>query len=274
MWFLDFRTRDVGGPVATTPVLYQDGIRRGSGLGALPGHAGGLTFVVHGYNNDRAQGMASIAGFASAAAAAVPALAGTLLVGVLWPGDAIFGFLSYPTEERDADATAAAFARELARTRLDAIPTFVAHSLGCRVVLETIERLTRLHPDRAWVDQIVLMAGAVDNDCLGRRERYLRGATGALRVVTVASTADRVLQLAFPAGDWLTGIFSGGYTRTALGRSGPAAEPRPPQATSPFQVGAFGIGHGDYLGGDTPPRRQAARFAGRAIVREPLVWEP
>src|SRR5262245_12134874 len=99
MWFLDFRTRDVGGPVAPTPALYQDGVRRGSGLAALPAHPGGVTFVAHGYNNSRSEGLAAIEGFTAAALRQVPALASTMVVGVLWPGDAIFGFLSYPTEE-------------------------------------------------------------------------------------------------------------------------------------------------------------------------------
>lgn len=273
MWFLDFRTRDVGGPVATAPMLYEDDRLRGVGLSALPPAHGGLTFVLHGFNNDREEGRAKVAGFTSAAIQLVPALGSTRVVGVLWPGDAIFGFLSYPTEEADADRTAAGFARELAAARLPVAPSFVAHSLGCRVALQTVDTLVRGAPDRAWVDQMVLFAGAVDDDALARSDRYALAVRSASRLINVASTSDRVLQYAFPAGDWLAGIFTGGYTRKALGRHGPAASPRPPEQVRRFQVGVHGVGHGDYLGGDSALRRRASELAGHAIQRdEPLSY--
>jgi hypothetical protein len=268
MWFLDFRTRDVGGPVASTPLLYEDDAWRGSGLSALPPHPGGLALVVHGYNNDRTAGKASIAGFAQAAVQQRPSLSEQLLVGVLWPGDSVLGFLSYPTEEADADGTAAALAATLAAGPLSAVPSFVAHSLGCRVVLQTLDTLARIRPGRQWVDELILLAAAVDADALARADRYTAAARLPVRLVNVASTADRVLELAFPAGDWLAGIFTGGYTRRALGFRGPSSEPPLPRRIDGFQVGPHGVGHGDYLGGGNPKRLRAAALAGRAILHE------
>lgn len=271
MWFLDYRVRDVGGPVATTPMLYEGGQLRGHGLSMLPRPAEGVTFVFHGFNNSRKDGVSQTEGFAKAAIAQVPALTGTEFVGVLWPGDAIVGFLSYPTEEADADRTAARLARELAAARISPAPNLVAHSLGCRVLLRTLDILARTDPDQSWVDQIVLLAGAVDDDVLARKDRYARGVQNATRLVNVASTADNVLRYAFPAGDWFAGLFSSGYTRTALGRRGPSTSPKPPNQVRPFQVGSLDVGHGDYLGGNNPLRMRASAFAARVIDRhEPL----
>jgi hypothetical protein len=273
MWTLDFRTTDVGGPVATTSKLYDGHARRGDGLAALPPNPAGVTFVVHGFNKDRKDGRAQVDAFARTAVELVPAIAPTTFVGVLWPGDAVIGFLSYPTEEADADRTAERFAAVLAAARLSPSPNFVAHSLGARVVLATVDRLARDLPGRAWADQIVLLAAAVDDDVLGRNDRYAKGAASASRLLTVASTADGVLRYAFPAGDWIAGLFSGGYTRRALGRFGPASSPSPPPATRRFQVGNLGVEHGDYLG-DKDKQRWAARFAGCALARmEPLEYK-
>ena len=271
MWFLDFRTRSVGGPVASTPMLYEGHSWRGHGLSALPPGPKAVTFVFHGYNNNREEGMAARQGFANAAVATVPSLAESRLVGILWPGDSFMGFLSYPTEEADADRTAAALSAELDRARLSPAPNCVAHSLGTRVALQTVTTLATWNSAQAWADQIILFAGAVDNDSLARQSRYARGVANANRVVNVASTADNVLRFAFPAGDWFAGLFSGGYTRTALGRSGPASSPRAAGHVLPFQVGHFDLGHGDYMGGGDKRQRGASQLAGHAIERvEPL----
>ncbi|HZC82738.1 MAG TPA: hypothetical protein VE222_13685, partial [Nitrospiraceae bacterium] len=88
------------------------------------------------------------------------------------------------------------------------------------------------------------------------------------RILNVASTADNTLRFVFPVGDWFAGIFSGGYTRPALGYRGPAASPPAPERARSFPVGRFNVDHGDYLGGDSSLRRRASAFAGRAIEQE------
>jgi esterase/lipase superfamily enzyme len=273
VYWLDFRTRDVGGPVRRTPALFRGSRYVGDGLSLLPPSSEGVTFVAHGFNNSRDEGVRLIRGFVNAAKTEVPQLRGTRMVGVLWPGDAIFGFLSYPTEESDADETADAFAETLLAARLPQPVHFVAHSLGSRMLLRTLTLLVNADPNTSWADQIVLMAAAVDNDCLARGDRYAVGVENASRLLNLASTNDRVLRYAFPAGDWFAGVFTGGYTRTALGRRGPAASPRPPSHVHPHQIpDADDVRHGHYLGGGPDARRLAAsRFTGKALERiEPL----
>ncbi len=273
MWTLDFRAQSVGGPVARPRLLDdRDAWIGGGDLSALPPSTTPITFVVHGFNNDRGDGLAGVRGLADAAIAQVPGLRSDRMVGVLWPGDAIVGFLSYPTEERDADTTAERFARVLRRSRLSPPPNFVTHSLGARVVLRALQILVDSDPDRAWAGQIVLMAAALDDDALARDDRYRAAVDCAARVVNVASTADDVLRFTFPAGDWVAGLCGGGYTRAALGYAGPAPTPRPPDRVWQFQVGSLGVGHHDYLGGGADPkRRRAAAFAGHVVTRfEPL----
>lgn len=269
MWYLDFRTRDVGGPVASTPTLWHDEALIGYGLEALPVSDAGVTFVVHGFNNNRRDGVDGLRGFSAAAVAHMPALTDSCFVGVLWPGDAIVGFLSYPTEEADADRTANAFARALHAAPFARPPRFVAHSLGCRVLMQTLDLLSMWDAQRAWADQVVLLAAAVDNDVLARDDRYLDGTQSVARVVSVASSADLVLRFAFPSGDFLAALFSGGYTRGALGRHGPASRPVPPANVRPVQIPrSEDVGHGDYMFGRSDKQKRAAALAGRALVRD------
>ena len=269
MWWLDFRIADVGGGVQAAPILYEDDRRVGAGLTLLPPSPDGVAFVAHGYNNDRAEGVRQIKGFVDA----VPTDVRTRFVGVLWPGDALVGFLSYPVEEADADETALAFARSLYAARLPGPVHLVAHSLGSRVVLQTATHLAHWAPARRWIDQVVLLAAAVDHDCLARRDRYVAGVRVTERLVNVASTEDNVLRWVFPVGDFLGGLF-GGYTTRALGLRGPAGDPAPPPGVRPVQIPEEAdVGHFDYLGGDTYKRRRASVLTGRALTGQgPLVY--
>jgi hypothetical protein len=230
-----------------------------------------LTFLAHGFNVTREVGRTNLDGFARAAAALEPQL-DQRCVGVLWPGDDFLSPLTYSLEESDADRTA----RELARTitrRMSGVsrPNFVAHSLGCRVVLETMVLLLR---EGIACGEVVLMAAAVDSDALARSRRYAAAVRAATRVSILSSTADLVLQIAFPAGDFLASLLHGGYTRAALGRVGSHAarnpfEPVPPNVRD-RPIGRFGVGHGDYLPSQNPNSKQrgAARFTARCLEAE------
>jgi hypothetical protein len=184
-----------------------------------------------------------------------------------WPGDAdwwwIFDkldFLIYPA----AVGTALTSAEQLADLLLQ-MPSllrvdFVAHSLGCRVVLETVRLL---HEHSALpIGRICLMAAAVPSEFLEYPERYydLLGAveqTGT-EVRVLHSMSDLVLHLAFPPGQALAGEASD----RALGRFGPTpGMPGMGGALTGREIS--GAAHGDYWGhSGTPPSVDATLEAG------------
>ena len=266
LFLLDFRAAEVGGGFAG-PLLFDE---RGRVLdpGALLalGARAPLGFLLHGFNVDRSAGRQGLSEFGRLLRAAHPDLAGTL-VAVLWPGDDLLSPLTYALEERDADETARRLAALCTRTlRLREPPSFVAHSLGCRVALET---MARLHAAGLGSAHAVLMAGAVDADCLARADRYRACVAAARSVAVLHSGADLVLRLAFPLGDAVAGFLFGGYTRTALGlagpRPGPRREPAPAPAVSALSLTRFGVGHFDYLA-----NAKAARYAGDVLAALPV----
>ena len=100
--------------------------------------------------------------------------------------------------------------------------SFVSHSLGARVVLQTIAGLNRPR------------APAAPH---GRRHRQhlplqrVRNRTPRCGTISVlASRSDNVLKWAFPAGNFVSGLFSRGapYIHEAIGREGPSTAITPP----------------------------------------------
>ena len=131
-YLLSCRNQKTGGPVV--PGFLEAGI----GLGTLSDLQleTRVTVLLHGFNVNRPEGRKSLlklAGLLSASGG---------LLAVLWPGDHWSGPLSYSFEGRDADDTAFELCLYLHdNLRTDAGIGFVAHSLGCRVAMETIKRL-------------------------------------------------------------------------------------------------------------------------------------
>src|SRR5260370_5289231 len=88
----------------------------------------------------------------------------------------------------------------------DAAPSeifFIGHSLGCRVILETIDRL--VVPQNIRLPGFLLMAGAVPVDFLTRWGRLRRAAGSVGLRYTFYSWKDTVLSLAFPPGQLIAG---------------------------------------------------------------------
>ena len=87
---------------------------------------------------------------------------GSAFVGLLWPGDSMWAHgLDYPGEARVADDAGALVAAFIdANFQSAASVSFASHSLGARVVLATISKMTMR------VRRLTLMAGAIDDDCL------------------------------------------------------------------------------------------------------------
>lgn len=151
---LDLRSAPRGGAVVparlTPPSPTLDTLRRCTDI----------VFLVHGFNVDRADGTVELGAFGAQLTALGPGAA----VAVLWPGDSIIGPLSYPFETSKADDSAV----ELATFIGDNLPqrpriSFIGHSLGCRVVMETVRQLWIMNVP---VAQVCLMAAAIDNDSL------------------------------------------------------------------------------------------------------------
>jgi hypothetical protein len=208
-FILTLRNRPVGGPVVP-------GRLAGGCLNCFR-TATKITFLVHGFNVSAGEGSRSLARLADL----LPfAQRNGALVSVLWPGDSWAGAISYAWEGHDANLSA----HELAKfIDLYAAKTaslfFVSHSLGARVVMTTVGLLKAKARD---VSRACLMAPAIDADSLADPGVYRRSAESARRVAVLSSTEDRVLKLAYPAGDLFQAFaFFDETSGVALGLRGP-----------------------------------------------------
>jgi hypothetical protein len=261
---LDLRSAPVGGAVVPARLTL-----RTPTLDMLQ-QCSDVVFMMHGFNVDRAHGMAELGAFGRQ----LTALRDGAAVAVLWPGDSSIGPLSYPFETNKADDSAV----ELATFIGDQLPrppriSFIGHSLGCRVVMETVRQL--------WIKgipvaQVLLMAAAIDNDSLGVSTAYQRAAQFTGRTGVLYSPSDSVLRNAYPIGNLVSALLhTASTTDAALGFTGPFSSASPPIAT-PSQVQAVGIpanagvNHGDYLpdsSGQFNARQAcAARFANSLLA--------
>jgi hypothetical protein len=207
--------------------------------------------LVHGYNNHYGEAATAYFGFRRRQYDADTQIqAGSLermLVDMFWPGDGDWGiadpgdFLIYPFavgRARDISVLLArAFQAMPQLLRLD----FLGHSLGCRVVLETIRELMGLGAQR--VGRVCLMAAAVPVFKVESGGDLADAIAGAQRVLVLYSEKDAVLRWAFRAGQT---VASGreGFMPVALGAKGP---PRTmPGIVSSLEI--TGAGHSDYWG--------------------------
>jgi hypothetical protein len=152
------------------------------------------------------------------------------LVPVLWPGDWYFP-TNYPFLLPDIRLIGRYFAQLLlsATTRISRV-SFVTHSMGVRVALETMQQTLQLAPIASFraprFETVVFTAPAVTDEVLDDPD--YSAAVGALRrIVVVSSRGDRVLQYAFPAGNEVEQAL---WPRDpgaddALGRYGPRLRP-------------------------------------------------
>ena len=245
---LSFREsdRDQGGPVLGGQLQRwtAHGARADQMLVAELAAESQVTFLLHGFNVSLTEGRQSLRRLAQLLEARVDGA----LVATLWPGDSRLGALSYSFEGDDADDTAEALKRFVSDnlssgTRL----SFVAHSLGARVALGAMQGLA----DHGFeIDQVCLMGAAVDDDCLANEAEYRHTIRRAKRVGVLHSKADRVLRLAYPAGDLLQAFlfFWRDSPGLALGFHGPRGHERNvPQNVMDVALGDREVRHGDYL---------------------------
>lgn len=238
-----------GGPLSKT-------VRETSG-GKLSGRKRVL-LLVHGYNNDE--------GDARDAYEALLSDVGTLVdrafdcvVEFQWPGDSylrkLIGAAEYPLQINTARQAAGLLFGALRQAAVDSNGglrlSIVAHSLGCRLILEAISQETLSVGTGPRFDLVLMMAAAVPVDLVRTghlRYGLLKGQKRADEIAVLHSQADTVLQWAFPLGQrlaWRFGIERAWY-REAVGRWG---EPfRLDRGVTPVSTG---YRHGGYWSGRT-----------------------
>lgn len=276
--FLNFRVAPVAGAVATTPAMLSSGNRFSlspvdpvSFKQSLEGR--NVLFVAHGFNNTQKEGVRALARLSTILK--LPSSA--VFVGILWPGDSRAGFITYPVEKPTANHVGrqlAAFCnRELGEA---ASFSFASHSLGARVVLETIRRLDR--PTRS----ACLMAAAIERTCL--EKEYADSFNKTERIYVLASERDLVLRLAFPFGNFFGHLIdpTSNPLSGALGYRGPPREIG--NTVQPWQIHKdLGYEHDEYLPpsepGPTPKFpdptglwNKPAEFMMRAFNLERQTW--
>ncbi|MGD0891521.1 MAG: alpha/beta hydrolase [Terracidiphilus sp.] len=248
--FLDVRLQPVGGELATTISINQGtsinnytGLLLEDFLGSIRGR--NVLIASHGFNVDRADGIACLSNWESLLQLPQP----SAFVGLLWPGDSIWAHgLDYPEEPKLADDAGVLIGPFVDATfGAAASVSFASHSLGARVVLNTIAQM------KTPVRRLILMAGAIDDDCLSTE--FQQAAQNVGEISLLSSKMDQVLSMAFPLGNFFAGILAAGHPwwRAAIGHSGPATQ-WPSNLRTPFEIpDGWEYEHGNYLQIDGPP---------------------
>ena len=203
-----------------------------------------LLIATHGFNVNQADGIAALSTWGPLVRLPDP----SALVGVLWPGDSSWAHgLDYPDEPRQANDAGDLLAPFFDQNFVAAATiSFASHSLGARLLLRAISRMS------LPVHSVIMMAGAIDNDCLVSEFKSAAPKIGKISVL--ASEMDRVLSRLYPLGTFLGGILTAGHPwlHAALGHKGPSKSPANLQ--NPFQLPKeWGFDHGDYLRVAPPP---------------------
>jgi hypothetical protein len=248
--FLDVRHAPVGGGLAPSVACFAgtsladySGIRSEDLVASIKSKD--VLIVAHGFNVDRAAGIASLSNWASL----LHPPESVSFVGLLWPGDSVWAHgLDYPEEPKIANEAGELVAQFIDNNFSGAASiSFASHSLGARVILQTINHLN------LPVRRAILMAGAIDDNCLNTE--FADAVAKVDEISLLSSNKDEVLSVDFPVGNFFAGIIAAGHPwwRAALGHCGPV-HPRPENVRVPFEIPRnWKYQHGDYLHIDAPP---------------------
>jgi pimeloyl-ACP methyl ester carboxylesterase len=216
-----------------------------------------LTLMLHGFNNHEGEAADAYQGFRVAQYSHWNDLpTGSLdrqLGDTFWPGDADWGwfdlvdFFVYPKAVGNAKRSAEVLENLILQLPNLERVNFIAHSLGSRLVLETVSRLLRRgHPS---VGRICLMAAAVPCEMVESGGRFgddLRQMQAlGVKIHILHSDKDPVLKFTFVPGQALSG--AGEPSLRALGLNGPPAG-MPGLRANVTESKIPGAGHGDYWG--------------------------
>jgi len=196
----------------------------------------------HGFNVNRAAGIGNLSHWSEWLGLG----ANGFFVGVLWPGDSRWiPVVDYPIEGNEAIKSGQLLAEYLAANFTGANSlSFASHSLGARMVLETIRNLSNSFK----LNSVSMMAGAIDDTCLSNE--YQDAASRMARISVLASGCDDVLKLAFTVGNPVAGIVTRGdpYWHGALGRYGPNPPEQPSSLIrTPILPDSWDFGHHSYI---------------------------
>lgn len=261
MLFIDLRSSADGGDCAFDASVWDERVLLADSDFSARVQRRDVILVAHGFNVNRSDAMLALARWNSF----MQLPDSCLCIGVLWPGDARFlHVVDYPFEGDEAIASGQLLARFVnAHAGGAASLSLVSHSLGARVVLQALMDLD------GGVRRLVLMAGAIENDCLEREYRAAAAKAQTIHVLT--SKEDWVLAAAFPLGNALGEIVMHGhpYFKAALGRDGPSdtAQLRARGGVWPLPDD-WDYGHLDYL----PSSADGAPFTGP--IAAPLPGAP
>ena len=244
MLILSTRVLPRGGGVSKAVSIWDDSNRPHSLVDVTKEIQGrDVLLVTHGFSVSQSEGEANLSGWNTGLT-----LGNVAVLGILWPGDSRWiPKVDYVVEGDEAMASGKLLADFINSNFGGALSiSFASHSLGARVVLQTMSGLSRKPRT------LFLMAAAIDNTCLIKEYSDAAGKVQSISVA--ASRSDDVLKWAFPTGNFLGGILSRGipYVHEALGREGPAS-PYPSNLHADWQIpDGWNYGHGDYLP-DAPP---------------------
>jgi hypothetical protein len=247
--FLDCRLQAVGGELATAVSVCQGtsiddytGLQLGALTAAIAGRH--VLIATHGFNVNRADGIDCLSNWEGL----LQLPDGSAFVGLLWPGDSIWAHgLDYPGEPKVADDAGPLIADFVDQYFVGAASiSFASHSLGARVVLSAVNAMS------LPVRRVMIMAGAVDDDCL--TNEFEAAAAKVDRVSLLSSAKDEVLSLAFPMGNFFSGIIAAGHPwwHAAIGHAG-ATTPWPQNLQTLYMIpDCWNYQHGNYLKVDLP----------------------
>ncbi len=244
-WLLSCRALPGGGPVRDVNVLSNPPQLIDTNQAAIAALCRGhdVLIATHGFNVNQQEGIDHLTEWQ-------PLLqlpGGAVYLGFLWPGDSVWlNALVYPSAANTAMQSGDKLAAWLNQNLTGAASvSFVSHSLGARVILQAIKGLA----SSFRVRRLLLMAGAIDSNCLG--EEYAKAAARVEKISVLASSEDDVLKMAFPLGNPISGIFAEGHPfwHAAIGRAGPTENPpTPAQLDLVCKVpNQWNFGHDDYL---------------------------
>jgi esterase/lipase superfamily enzyme len=226
-----------------------------------------LLFFVHGFNNERDDANVSYIEFADILKKFNPNITESIIC-LHWPGNYKFirgsQFLFYPQIIKRAKSTAqelSFFLKKNFHLFKNKKITFIAHSLGSRLVIETLANLFQSKFKDVNIN-IFLMAAAIPNNLVSINPRLKQGLKMANGGKTVMfSKGDRVLRYAFRAGqkiEW------GEESSEAVGLYG-----KPEFNTWDKRVNLSPYGHSDYWVSETSAKEIVTKLKLKTTDYEP-----